>query len=463
MSKDVAAMLVLFFMVASCTVVVKPVFSLTDVTENTWEPLTPINQARGFLGVAAVSGKLYAIGGQVLAYQDKLRTESKAVGTNEEYDTTTDTWTYKKPMPTPKANFGITVYRNKIYCMSENVNEVYDPETDTWETKKPMPTPRIGVGANVVNGKIYVTGGYVRNSSSLTGFTFLSLNEVYDPETDSWTTKTPMNTSVAGFRSVVVNSKIYVIQDGLNQIYDAVTDAWSFGKPQPYTSMMDLRVVATTGVNAPKRIYGFGGGKTQVYDPEADSWTFGVDMTSTGGFGVCVVDDVMYVIGGFSMTFPSMLSIYKNPTIAYYATVERYTPFGYGTPDPSYDGTAPEITVASPANKTYFTADTGLNFTDGALNFTVEEPVFSVHYVLDGGIPVEISGNTTLTELAVGAHNVTVFGFDASGNMGTSGTVYFSIADPEFFSTTLVAAVSIVAVAVVSVGLLAYFKGRKHY
>jgi hypothetical protein len=181
------------------------------------------------------------------------------------------------------------------------------------------------------------------------------------------------------------------------------------------------------------------------------------------GFGVAVVNDVLYAIGGYNSSYQDYPDdwIY-GPSVTVRSTNERYTPFGYGTPDPSYDGIAPEITVVSPENKTYFTADAGLNFTDVALNFTVEEPVFSVHYVLDGGIPVELSGNTTLAELEVGAHNVTVFGFDASGNMGTSETLYFTIREPESFPTALVAAVSGTSVAIIGVALLVYFRRRSH-
>jgi len=149
------------------------------------------------------------------------------------------------------------------------------------------------------------------------------------------------------------------------------------------------------------------------------------------------------------------------PETTLYATNEQYTPFGYGMPDPSYDGTAPEVAVVSPENKTYYTTDSSLNFTNMALNFTVDEPVFSVHYVLDGDTPVEISGNMTLAGLAVGVHNLTVFGFDASGNRGASEAIYFSIKEP--FPTIAVAVVvSVVTVAVVGVGLLVYFKKHKH-
>jgi hypothetical protein len=382
MSKSVAAMLALLFMVASC-IVVKPAFSSADVSENCWVRKAPMRVPRSSLGVAVVNSRIYAIGGYA---------ENGVVAMNEEYDPETDTWTYKKPMPTPIAQFAIAVYQGKIYCISGNVNEVYDPDTDTWEKKEPMPTPRRGLGANVVNGNIYVTGGYVPNSSSPTGSSFVSLNEVYDPETDSWTVKAEMPTAEIGFRSAVVDNKIYVTES-TTQIYDAGTDTWSFGKPIPYSSISDLRIAATTGVNAPKRIYGFGGGKTQVYDPKTDSWTFGADgPTKRVGFGVAVVNDLLYVIGGFTETF----DMFWNSDVTLYAANEQYTPIGYGTPDPSYDDVAPEISVVSPENKNYYTADARLDFTDVALNFTVDESVFWCIMCLTAGFLLRFLGTRPL-------------------------------------------------------------------
>jgi N-acetylneuraminic acid mutarotase len=467
MRKSAAAMLAFLFVAASCIVAVKPALSSADDSaENTWVSKASMQVARSGLGVAVVNGKIYAIGGYA---------EGGFLGTNEEYDPATDTWTYKKPMPTPRERFGIAVYQNKIYCIGGSiaggyfsndsitgVNEVYDPTTDTWETKTPLPTPRREVGANVVNGKIYLIGGIIPYDTR--GFSTLSLNEVYDPETDSWTTKAEVPTAVSSSRSAVIDSKIYIITGSSNQIYDAGTDTWSSGTPLPESSIGVARNEAATGVNALKRVYVFGGGKTQVYDPESDRWTVGADMlTSRSDFGVAVVSDMLYVIGGYTAAYSNNSDYWMfGPEITLYATNERYTPFGYGTPDPSYDGIAPEISVVSPVNRTYFTTDVGLNFTDIALDFTADEPVFSVHYVLDGGIPVEISGNTSLKGLAVGGHNVTVSAFDAAGNFGVSETVFFTIAEPESFPTALVAAVSGTSVVVIGLCLLVYFKRRKH-
>jgi N-acetylneuraminic acid mutarotase len=467
MRNSLAMLLVLVFLIASCLTVAKPAFSSADVAENTWVTKTPMRQARGFLEATTVNGKIYAIGGRTVTGTPQ-HTTGGVVSTNEEYDPTTDTWTYKKPMPTPRENFAIATYQNKVYCLggyapdgsATDVNEVYNPVTDTWETKASLPNPRYGVKANVVAGKIYLIGGYVGNVSF--GYTYLSRNDVYDPATDSWTTKAAIPNAVSSVVSAVIDSKIYVIMSGLNQIYDDETDTWSVGTPLPSSSMLYARAGATTGVNASKRIYVFGGSATKVYDPITDEWTNAATVTTyrEGGFSVATVNDVLYVIGGYTATYPDMLSLSMGAYVTPEAANECYVPFGYGAPDPSYDGNAPDFLVLSPANKTYFTSGAGFNFSDVALDFVVDEPVFSVHYVLDGGVPVEISGNATIVELAVGAHNVSVFGFDASGNMGTSETLYFTIEEPEPFPIVPVAAASVI-VALVGVGLLVYFQKRK--
>jgi N-acetylneuraminic acid mutarotase len=454
MRKSAALLLVLVFLTASCLMVAKPAFSSADVAEDSWASKAPMQVARSGLGVAAVNGKIYAIGGSV---------ENGVVGTNEEYDPATDTWSFKKPMPTPRYGFAIAVYQNKIYCIGGSssigyysngsitgVNEVYDPATDTWETKASIPTPRRGLGANVVNGKIYLIGGYVPDSSSSTGFSILFLNEVYDPAKDSWTTKAPVPTAVSGVLSAVVDSKIYVIMDDLNQIYDANADTWSLGTPLPPSSMVHAPADATTGVNALKRIYVFGGDETQVYDPKSDSWMFGAGIpTDRVGFGVAVVNDLLYVIGGFTETF----DMFWNSNITLYATNEQYTPFGYGTVPPA-------IAVVSPENKTYTSSNV-------SLAFTVNKPALWMGYSLDSQDNVTITGNTTLAGLANGLHNITVYAKDEFENTGASETVTFTIAkETEAFPIRLavVAAIvvaALVLLAAVGVGLSAYLKKRK--
>jgi len=431
-------------MVAPC-LMAKPALSSADVTENSGVPKASMQVARSSLGVAVVNGKIYAIGGYA---------ENGVVGTNEEYDPATDTWTFKKPMSTPRYGFATAVYQNKIYCIggftsdgATGVNEVYDPATDTWETKTPLPTVRTGLKANVVNGKIYFIGGYVGDASS--GYSYLNLNDVYDPETDSWTTKAEVPTAVSSVTSAVVDSKIYVIMSYLNQIYDAATDTWSLGTPLPDSLMMYARAEAATGVNAPKQIYVFGGGKTQVYNPETDSWTFGVDgPTDRYGFGVAVVNDLLYVIGGSTATYREFPETWMHPPeVTWHAANEQYTPFGYGI-------VPPEIAVVSPENRTYTAGNV-------SLVFAVNKLVSWVGYSLDNQDNVTVAGNVTLSGLASGLHNVTVYAKDEFGNVGASETVCFSGAE-EPFPVAPVAVASVATVAIVGAGFLIYFRKHKH-
>jgi N-acetylneuraminic acid mutarotase len=454
MSKSVAAMLALLFVAASCMAVKPAVSSDDDSVENSWASRAPMHVARAGLGVAAVNGKIYAIGG---------RTADGVIGTNEEYDPEMDTWTLKTPMPTPEAGFATAVYQNKIYCIGgsihTSVNEVYDPATDTWETKTSMPTARTGLQANVINGTIYLIGGYVLDNNSDLGFSVSDLNEVYDPATDTWTTKASIPTATSIYASEVVDDKVYVISgdgaDELNQIYDPETDTWS--QRTSLTSSTATAVAsATTGMNAPKRIYVLGQYFhlpqqpyfNLAYNPETDSWTGGVAMpTARRGLGVAFLRDKLYAIGGYTEVY----SIYpwEQPTVIYYATNEQYTPFGYGTV-PS------EVVVVSPENGNYTSSNV-------SLAFTVNKPAMWLGYSLDGQDNVTVTGNVTISGLSSGLHNVTVYAEDEFGNRGASETVFFTIAEPEPFPVVPVAAASAASLAVVGVALLAYFRRRSHH
>ena len=119
------------------------------------------------------------------------------------------------------------------------------------------------------------------------------------------------------------------------------------------------------------------------------------------------------------------------------------------------DTTPPKVSVLSLENKTYYTSDL-------PLNFTVSEPVSQIAYSLDGRVNVTIPGNTTLTGLSNGVHNVTVYAWDVAGNAGASETIHFNVEVPELFPTELVT-IGGASAAFFSVGLVTYnlkFKKR---
>ncbi len=300
--------------------------------EDSWETMAEMPTARSGLGVAVVDGKIYAIGG----YLSGQINVTGHIGTNEMYDPATDTWATKEPMPTARSSFGIAVVQNKIYVIGGETdegytiaNEVYDPLTDTWETRTPMPTVRADLSANVVDGKIYLIGG-----TEIYGYgawpRAINVTEVYDTQTDSWTTKTSIPTAVAGYASAVVDNKIYVIgsigwgepPSDINQIYNPETDTWALGSSLPTVFTTAVGAGTTTGAYAPKRIHVLWDDEHHVYDPESDSWSIATPMpTPRLSLGVAVVDDMLYSIGGgFFAELGIFTASNKN---------EKYTPSGY--------------------------------------------------------------------------------------------------------------------------------------
>ena len=116
----------------------------------------------------------------------------------------------------------------------------------------------------------------------------------------------------------------------------------------------------------------------------------------------------------------------------------------------------PVVSIDFPESLTY-------NGSNVNLTFTVDKSTSWLGYSLDGNDNVTIAGNTTLTNLSSGLHNVTVYAMDKNGNIGASETVTFSIAEPEkeTFPTVSVAVVSGASLAIAGVGLLVYFKKHK--
>ena len=107
------------------------------------------------------------------------------------------------------------------------------------------------------------------------------------------------------------------------------------------------------------------------------------------------------------------------------------------------------IKVESPKNATYQTANIPLNFN--------AEHVSQVTYSIDGQDNVTVSGNTTLSGLPNGSHNISFYAVDAGGYWTASQTVSYEIANFQLVPIAL-AVSAIVASAGIS---LLYFKRHK--
>jgi len=205
MRKILLSILLIFIIGGSFIMGFNPVLS-SDLVEDSWNTKAPMSEARSGLGVVAVDGKIYAIGGSTV--------DGTVVGTNECYDPQTDTWVTLVAMPTPRANFGIVAYQNKIYCIGGSfstehgllVVEVYDTVTNSWSTKTSMPR----------------SGGTTIRPCAIDGqffFTYGSDLFMYDISADSWIQKSSMPNFYRSpsYLTVVMDDKLVVV------------DAYSFG------------------------------------------------------------------------------------------------------------------------------------------------------------------------------------------------------------------------------------------
>ena len=507
-------------------------FPVVGAAENSWTTKKPMPTARGGLGVAVVNGKIYAIGGSnddvQLAVNEEYNPVTDTWTTKASMPTARSGFAIAVYQSKIYCIGGTTGDSDNFVSGFTGVTEVYDSATDKWETKESMPTPRADLCANFVNGKIYCIGGK-KYWGTDPFYQELNATEVYDPAKNSWTTKSPMPIPVLGASSAVLDGKIYIIggsrhfQAGWdlstvasNQVYDPEADSWSTRTGLP-TAESYAAAEAASGVTAPKKIYFVGGSNqtnysevTYAYDAASNDWsTVSSMLTPRVYLALAVVDDILYAIGGWDGanwlgvneqyipvgygTVPPVLNVmspennvtYTSNDVALVLSVNRPTTWmGYSLDDAanitvtgdtelsdlsegthkivvyandtfgnmvssnnvtfSVDTFAPLILVLSPENRTYGDKDI-------QSAFTLDEPVTWIGYSLDGEDNVTVTGNVTLAVLADGSHNITFYAIDLAGHTGASKTVYFEIAP---FPTVLVVAVAVTITITVAAGYL---------
>jgi len=173
-----------------------------------------------------------------------------------------------------------------------------------WFKGNDIPTVRVGAVAALIGSNLYVAGG--TNASG--GMTTL---EIYDSNTQSWSTGANMQYAYSGAASGgVINGKLYVagIASGYKrylQIYHPITDTWTLG-----TSTNEIRWSGTSGVIGSKLYvvggsneYGYTNSTLLIYDSISNSWSNGPSMPNYGdygpyGMGSVVYQGKLYVVGG---------------------------------------------------------------------------------------------------------------------------------------------------------------------
>ena len=247
---------------------------------NPWRQETEVPTSRNGVATAVLNGKIYIIGG--VSYTNKGGPGWSALPAVEIYNTRTDTWRKGADIPTPRIATQAAVFGGEIYVFGgysrgeirgtkqHKIVEVYDSRTDTWTRTRNMPTLRSGFKTTVVDGKIYAIGGAIldrqRNVEVAT-----DLVEAYDPLANRWEKRAPMPTKRTWIDLEVINGKIYAIGGEISPRH---------------------------GVPLADQFYR----KIEEYNPRIDQWRKLPDMPmSRFSFATVAVDKKIYLIGGYTL------------------------------------------------------------------------------------------------------------------------------------------------------------------
>lgn|GEM_PF-5244683 len=270
----------------------------TDFNNPAWKTLPNIPVATADETVVQVNGIFYILGGYNNSAADPLNI-------NYAFNPAASTYTQKASMPTLRWGPIGAAVNNKIYVFGGqnnnggvSANEMYDPATNTWTTKAPLP---YGMGNQGITGCSDGTNIYLEYNGAF---------YVYNPLTNAYTKKANLpHPTLSWATCSYANGKVYIMNGYLNgaqnynQIYDVATNTWSNGASIPFALYGSIRESPMIGGN----IYIIQGQRTNaefssaayVYNIPSNTWTeksFGPHAAD--GVAGGVYNGVVYTFGG---------------------------------------------------------------------------------------------------------------------------------------------------------------------
>ncbi|RYF62806.1 MAG: kelch-like protein, partial [Comamonadaceae bacterium] len=176
-------------------------FESWDPTQARWTRRATLPEARHHIALAAADGRLWGIGGFSGGFPN-WRAHSSVYW----YEPAGDRWHKGPDLPQPRAEGIAAAVSGKVYLIGGRVPavagathfndhhdsvlaEVLDPASGRWSRLPDAPTARNSAASAVIDGRIYIVGG--RTASKQADGTLRQVNvptlEVFDPRTNTWT------------------------------------------------------------------------------------------------------------------------------------------------------------------------------------------------------------------------------------------------------------------------------------
>jgi N-acetylneuraminic acid mutarotase len=309
--------------------------SASTTSKAVWTAKAPLPVAMAEVGVAALNGKVYVIGG---TRQAPNAAPEWASTLNMMYDPATNSWTARAPLPQGLSHVGVAALGGKIYAVGgftdiihmgpQSVVFAYDPTADSWSKVGSLSTSRGSVAVAAVDGKLHAFGGRQADEilkvpappgapemSQTRGTT--TLHEIYDPAKKSWKVGAPIPGPGRDHLGIaVLNSKIHLfggrvfdVVDNLDRhdVFDPRTGRWSIAAPLPLprsagaSAVLDGRIIYAGGECKPgSRPFTPNTFDTvTAYDSTTNQWQILTPLPSgRHGFGGATIAKVSYFAAG---------------------------------------------------------------------------------------------------------------------------------------------------------------------
>jgi N-acetylneuraminic acid mutarotase len=171
-----------------------------------WRALPELPEPRAAAGAAVVGGLLVVAGG---VGPDGLAQEALALGLR------TERWS-RIPGPTPREHLGVAALDGRVYAVGGRTAgfdtnlqlvESYSPGSRRWRSLPPVPEPRGGTDVAAAGGRLVSAGGEETEGTIGTVYAL-------DPTTGRWSSLPDLPTPRHGLGVVGLGRRVYVIAGG---------------------------------------------------------------------------------------------------------------------------------------------------------------------------------------------------------------------------------------------------------
>ncbi len=239
-------------------------------------------------------------------------------------------------MPVPVTDAGVAALDGRIYAVGGFTGEtvqptgsvqIYDPGTDEWSSGTPLPNPAQSVAVVGMHGFLYAFGG----ADAVNGASphWLTDARRYNPRTGRWRALTPMPGTPEQPLAAVAGGRIVVFTGQETLTYDPARDAWDAG-PAVAGAPFQTAVRGADGI-----IYLFGGTSnlwmsTMRYDPATGVATPRAALFGNllGGSGVLLPDGRIYLVGGTG--FSGTAAVATGDSYIYDPSADAFVRVGAG-------------------------------------------------------------------------------------------------------------------------------------